>query len=285
MEKTIHGYTMEELLPVVAELTKRFTSNESSSITYEKANQLMEAVKYCIDELYEGNDKCELNLAQGKNLTAIQAYELGYQKVLQRTKDVMERYNQMIVSFEAYGNENYKDTVEKAIPGFFSYYDVKFAPQENIITMDYPTLHPVIELSGIRAIDEYVKQISLEQIFFKNLPKTWVEEVLFQFHSGYKKEFFNLCEIVLRNILGHMLIGKKLTEKMKEEEYEQLEQVVKELGKSRLKEQLRVLLGILMKQGYQGSMELENYLEKSLDNMTSSFVVAAEVHSLPRQIL
>ena len=36
------------------------------SITYEKANQLMEAVKYCIDELYEGNDKCELNLAQGK---------------------------------------------------------------------------------------------------------------------------------------------------------------------------------------------------------------------------
>lgn len=285
MEKSIHGYTMEELLPVVAELTKRFTSNESSSITYEKANQLMEAVKYCIDELYEGNDKCELNLAQGKNLTAIQAYELGYQKVHQRTKDVMERYNQMIVSFEAYGNENYKDTVEKAIPGFFSYYDVKFAPQENIITMDYLTLHPIIELSGIRAIDEYVTQIALEQIFFECLPKAWVEEVLFHFHAGYKKEFFNLCEIVLRNILGHMLIAKKITEKMNKEEYEQLEQKINELGKSRLKEQLRVLLGILMKQGYQGNAQLEKYLENSLDNMVSDLMLASEIHSLPRVIL
>ena len=43
-------YEMEELIPIVAELTERYTGYESTSVTYEKANQLMEAVIYCIQE-------------------------------------------------------------------------------------------------------------------------------------------------------------------------------------------------------------------------------------------
>lgn len=39
-------YDMNELLPVVARLTKRYTGIESSSVSYEKANQLMGAVIY-----------------------------------------------------------------------------------------------------------------------------------------------------------------------------------------------------------------------------------------------
>ena len=33
-------YEMEELVPIVAKLAKRYTSGESTSITYEKAQQL-----------------------------------------------------------------------------------------------------------------------------------------------------------------------------------------------------------------------------------------------------
>ncbi len=37
-------FNMEELLPVVAELADQYTSKESTSITYEKAQPLMEGV-------------------------------------------------------------------------------------------------------------------------------------------------------------------------------------------------------------------------------------------------
>ena len=47
-------YDMNELLPVVARLTKRYTGIESSSVSYEKANQLMGAVIYCIREIESG---------------------------------------------------------------------------------------------------------------------------------------------------------------------------------------------------------------------------------------
>ena len=43
-------YEIEELVPIVATLAEKYTSKESSSITYEKAQQLMEAVLYCICE-------------------------------------------------------------------------------------------------------------------------------------------------------------------------------------------------------------------------------------------
>lgn len=41
-------YPMEELIPILAELTDRFTSKESTSVSYERARQLMEAILYCI---------------------------------------------------------------------------------------------------------------------------------------------------------------------------------------------------------------------------------------------
>ena len=41
-------YTMEELLPVVGKLTEKYTGFSSTSVTYETARQLMEAVLYCL---------------------------------------------------------------------------------------------------------------------------------------------------------------------------------------------------------------------------------------------
>ena len=40
-------YEMEELVPIVGKLAEKYTANESTSITYEKAEQLMGAVLYC----------------------------------------------------------------------------------------------------------------------------------------------------------------------------------------------------------------------------------------------
>lgn len=43
-------YEMEELIPLVKELCDRYTGKESTSVTYEAAQRLMEAVLYCIHE-------------------------------------------------------------------------------------------------------------------------------------------------------------------------------------------------------------------------------------------
>ena len=126
------GYEMDELMPVVAELTRKHTSGESSSVTYETARHLMEAVLYCIGEL-EG-DTLPVG---GKTLSAGQAYRLGCGRVREKVEAAEQAYKELLSHFSAYGNENYYDTVVKGIAGFFTCYDVRFSPQETIITMDY----------------------------------------------------------------------------------------------------------------------------------------------------
>ena len=47
------GYSSEELISIVAELAPKYAGCEHSSITYEKAQMLMEGVLYSIRECME----------------------------------------------------------------------------------------------------------------------------------------------------------------------------------------------------------------------------------------
>ena len=68
------NFSAEELLPVVGKLAEKYTGWESTSITYEKAEQLMEAVLYCIREM----DGQKEGLVSQEKMSAELAYEQGY---------------------------------------------------------------------------------------------------------------------------------------------------------------------------------------------------------------
>lgn len=239
-------YEMEELLPIVAELAEKYTSKESTSVTYEKAKQLMEAVLYCIHQC-EGSE----GILCRRELTAREAYRLGYKRLLEKVKKVQEAYNELIIDFCAYGNENYHDTVTKGIYAFFRYYDALYAPQETIITMDYPTICPIADCSGIDAIERYVKAIFLEQRFFHAIPKKTVYRILQQYQTDYHKQFYNICSIVLRHILVSHFSEQKPG-----------------MTREELKQELSKLLRELVESRYGGDDALFAYLDSDLDELT-----------------
>lgn len=186
-------YTMEELVPIVSDLAERFTSKESSSITYERARQFMEAATYCIAHFFDvgGEAPMSREIPPAKD-----AYRLGYEAVIEKVKITQRKYNELATFFDHYGNIAYRDTVQKAIPGFFMYYDVRFAPTENIITMDYPVFGLDMELEGIDMIAQYLDAIYEEQIFLQRFPRQFIIEELRSFHPKYEKEIINLKEII-----------------------------------------------------------------------------------------
>ncbi len=105
-------YSMEELIPIVTELTAAFTDGASSSIPYERAQKFMEAVIYCIAHSDESAER-EYSLTAKQKLPAQKAYQIGLAAVIENVKHAQQRYNQLIPIFDAYGNHNYRDTVEK----------------------------------------------------------------------------------------------------------------------------------------------------------------------------
>lgn len=277
------NYQVEELLPIVADLTDKYTSKESTSVSYAKARQLMEAVLYCINQC-EGENL----LVSSKKIDAIDAYKCGCERLIEKVKKTQDDYNEMIVDFCAYGNKNYNDTVTKAIPGFFKYYDVKFAPQETIITMDYPTICPVINKTGIDAIQLYVEYISYEQKFMNELPKGYVHDILYRFEPDFERHFFNICNIILRHILGHMLIGKGFgmnSLKEYDENYNLLKNLILESDNSNIENRLLTCLNNLIIEKFDYDVELENYLKSDLKNFITELRIAAENDCIERVVV
>lgn len=187
-------YSIEELLPIVKELAEKYTSKESSSITYEAANHLMSAVLYCI--AYAGYEE-DFTIVEGGKLTARQAYENGFLKLKRLAEKAHQLYNEIMQDFDAYENRCLYDTMVKGLPEFFMRYDIKFKPDDYILTLDYPVLKDLSIYDGVERIYHYLECIKAEQNYLHGFLRDYVINLLTSYHKRYRDNFDNLCEIVI----------------------------------------------------------------------------------------
>lgn len=202
-------YLPEELIPIVSEIAIKYSGHENSSITYEKAQMLMEGVIYCINEYKKMNS----NALLANRISAKEAYAYGHEIVIDKTKKLHTLYNETMTDFLDYGLECLKNTITKEIPGFLSNYDFKFAPQETLAAPDYPVLKNLDGLTGIDFMLEYMECIRIEQQFLKKFDYGYVVEILLAYHSDYKELIENICEIVLQDTVMHIMLDKPLNSK------------------------------------------------------------------------
>ena len=204
----------EELMEVVGELAARYTSYESTSLTYEKAEQLAEAVLYCVREAEEAED----TMPADSRPSLRQRYEIGAARVEEKTKKALCLYNDLMTEFSGYGNRCLQDTVAGGLPEFFRRYDAQYEPQNTILTLDYPVLRDLSGYTGIDRIDAFIRCICLEQAFLKQFPEKYITAVLSRYNSCYQDMIDNLCEIVLTSVIAHALAEKPLSEETFSEE-------------------------------------------------------------------
>lgn len=249
---------MEELLPVVARLAQKYTGGDSTSVTYERAQELMEAVLYCVRE-YEREQEFGLMAAEGEGMEAV--YQKGYELVVRKVKKMQMFYNRLSGRFCSYGCRNYEDVVRKGLPEFFRRYDPGFAPQKTLLTLDYPTLLPLNGLTGIDAIEEYLSAISLEQRFLGAFEEAYVRRVLSAYDWNYQEQFFNLCGVFLEHVLLRVLLSVPFSEPVAREDRERLESWREQRSEAMIQEELERILKELIKERYQGNELLYEYLE------------------------
>lgn len=249
----IFKYSMEELVPIVADLSVKYTSGESASVTYDKAKQLMGAVQYAI-LIYQKETAALNGIATKDKIPARTAYEKGYELLCEKVKQVQEQYNQMIPHFLSFHNENYEATVVQGIPAFFKYYNPKFAPADTIIIMDYPVAGGVRYHQGILAIEEYMKKITLEQTFFSGLNTEYCYQVLESQKEGYREQFYNICGVILKDILMRMTL-----QEMSRED-NGCDCSLQEYSKKELTEKFMQNLHLMIQEKQEENQELEDYL-------------------------
>lgn len=267
-------YKMEELVPIVRKLAEKYTAHESTSITYEKAGQLMGAVLYCIHEWKEIRGS---SLALNEKISAQRAYELGVAYVEEKTEKALNLYNKIMPEFCHYENQCLYDTFIKGIPEFFKWYDIRFEPQNTILSLDYPILKDISGYTGIDRIYEFMKSICLEQKFLKLFPVGYIISILSKNNKNWKESMDNICETVYAYVIGHILAGKSLAEfELSESDYSYIQEVFMQADFENIKKRMEAALQILVKDYYENDRELFHYLLGAIADIVVRMKIAAD---------
>lgn len=267
-------YEMEDLIPIVAKLAQSYTSGESTSITYDKAQQLMGAVLYSIHEAE--NDK-QFSLIQGTEQSPESAYTIGAKCVEEKTKETLSLYNEMMTHFSSYENECLYDTVVKGLPEFFKWYDCKYEPQNTILTLDYPVLLDLSKQTGIDKIHDFILCIQLEQKFLNKFSTDYVTEVLSKYDEDYKRMIDNICEIVLMNVILPILAGKEIsTSYFDTAEYSKMQELIQKEDLHSLRKKLKGVIEVFIQNHYENDENLMEYLFQAVDNISVRIKCAAD---------
>ncbi len=199
-------YEMEDLVPVVGKLAEKYTAFESTSVTYEKAEQLMGAVLHCIheaetggmegEERSGGEERRQIPAASLEGLSPWEAYEQGLAWVKEKTRQALKLYNEILPDFDCYGSRCLHDTFVKELPEFFQRYDVRLEPQDTVVTLDYPVLLDLSGYTGIDKIYKFIVCIGQEQRALRSLPRKEVIRILTEHDRAYRNGVENIWEIV-----------------------------------------------------------------------------------------
>ncbi|MDE6949717.1 MAG: hypothetical protein K2P64_02180 [Lachnospiraceae bacterium] len=267
-------YEMEELAAVVGGLAEKENGYESTSISYEKAEQLMGAVLYCMEELERAEP---FALMAGGGMTAQRAYEAGAVYVREKTEKALELYHAILSEFQHYGNECLYDTFAGGLPEFFTWYDIRFEPQNTILTLDYPVLKDLSAYTGIDKIYEFLKCIALEQKFMQMFPDQYAEDIVLKYKRKWQGSVENVCEVVLLHMAGHILAGKTLAEfELEEAELGRIREVFAQTDAADIEERIRAAIEVFSERNGEQSDEISEYFSGAVSGIVKRLKNAAD---------
>lgn len=272
-------YQMEELLPIVSELAQKYAGYESTSITYEKAQSLMEAVLFCLNEY---NSLATDSLVQ-RDISVKEQYNIGAKLLSEKAEDIRKIFNEFSVQFEDFGVKCLYDTVQKGIPQFLKWYDIKFCPQNTILTLDYPLLIDCSSLTGADAVYKYIRAIQMEQIFLGKFDRNYVMLVLEKYNFEYRDMIENICSIVLTNIIGHIAIKKPFNDiDFLYGEYLQLSKIFAGKSIPDIENVVKDLIKKIVSQFYENDMDMLEYLCYETNNIAVRIYTANQHEQLSK---
>ena len=252
-------YQMEELIAIVSELAQKYTGYESTSVTYEKAQSLMESVLYCLNEYNNfGTDS-----SVSASISVKEQYQIGLSLLYQKVEKIRNILNEISYNFEDFGVKCLYDTVQKGIPQFLKWYDIKFCPQNTILTLDYPLLTDCSFLTGADAVYQYIQAVRIEQRFLRAFEKSYVIHILENYNAEYQNMIENICSILLTNVIVPIAPNK-----LREKSIPEIEQMIKQF------------IETAVKQFYEDDADMVKYLCHEANNIAVRMKTAARFDKL-----
>lgn len=199
----------QEIHEILIENIKSFLNGESSTLTVEKTQVLLDSILYTID-LYSNHCR-EGFMDWTGSMASIYKKSLEYTNLLIEESYVL--YEAVEVERVPVNNDIYRETFERSLPDFFSTYNPKFDAHNIVTTIDYPLLFDPMDTSGILYINKYLNKFRVENDFCKQFHVFEINDLVRNFYSKYhcraNDGYFNLFELVFKNYYTSFFIKDK----------------------------------------------------------------------------
>ncbi len=201
-------FTLEELLPLLQKRVRKYTSNDSTSVPYETAREILSSILYCI----AAYDRHLQSTGHALSTEDVPAAEICFQQGLALEKEKLKSAKILLARLQKHRLPipmgAYQDTLMKGIPEFFPFYDVDYKASLDGGTIDYPLLVPQApDLSGIDLIYDYLKHLQAEETFLGCFSLRAVRTLLRNYAADYQQLLLNICSLVFPVSLSCVLLN------------------------------------------------------------------------------
>jgi hypothetical protein len=203
-------FIQAQIMDLLKNLIKQYTSMASSSIRTETAQNLLLSILYCIDAYNRDSNDPYGSIREIKSRGLKDIYQQGLElvrKSLQETEKLYARVKaeKLVTPLIAYNNSI------AGISAFFSSYDVRFGAHQAACDIDYPLLFDDTSITGVFYIEQYLKKLGWENDFcrlFAAEDIDWLMENYGRaYHIPYQDYLLNISEIVLTNAVFTVMLG------------------------------------------------------------------------------
>lgn len=205
--QSLHMQVMEVLKDAIL----RRNAGSSSSIRTEAAQDLLLAVLCCMDARCRDFATPEECLQQLLSSGAAVFYQEGLEIVLACLKETKTLYKKVAAGRLHVELLAYNDTIDKAIPAFFSKYDVMSGTHETPCAVDYPLAHDDTQAEGIFYIRQYLQKLDMENRFCRLFGEDAISGLLERYGEVcgicWRDYLLNIYEIVLNQALFSVMLG------------------------------------------------------------------------------
>ncbi len=208
-QATIDG-VQAQIMIILAELIRKFTKGESSSLKVETTQRLLMSIFYAIDAAISNFDDPQEALHSLEEEDIKEIYKMGLdllESCLTESKQLYQEIekHKLAVQIEAY------HTTINAFPAFFQNYDLLYSAQDTMANIDYPLLFDDMSIQGVFYIKQYLEKLQLEDRFCGLFAQEDINHLLFNYGSvyriNYSESLINVFEIVLSNAIFSVLSG------------------------------------------------------------------------------
>jgi hypothetical protein len=200
------------LMELMAKEVERYTNGESSSIMVEKAQELLQSITYLIGVYLKTIPDIQTKLELLKKETMSVLFFRGLDEVGRMYKEAKLLLKELQDNDRKPKSIAYHDTLFQGLPVFFHDYNMEFGAHELPGSIDYPLLIPISDYLGIEMTARYLQRMNLEDRIIRCFTMDRINWLLHLFDREAEHLLINLCELVINNSFGCILLNKEVSE-------------------------------------------------------------------------